>query len=1194
MGWLSGWQYRKSHEIEGSTAGAVTDYQIGIKVYRSTGTDGTETESLITWGVVYVGTKCREDFGDIRFTADDGETLLDYYMEEYEYGSWAKFWVKIPSIPASPDSVTIYVYYGNSDATYSGSGEDTFQFYEDFEDGTLGSTPPGWTVEGSSGDYFHVDDTHVKQGSKSGKLHEDGDGEELSVKAHKHETSTGGGAVVHAWMIFSGDRSAIAGLEPGGSTSDYYASYLLCRDDKDDWRRNSGGTFYTITEFSAPSDLVWYRLEIYHRPSDGKVKYVKDRTEESDWVDPRSSWSEIDGVLLKSHYRYPADSWWDQIYIRKYIDPEPSHGSWGSEETSGVSYVQEITDVGKVGDALSRGIIDVEKDSGKSVDSLVRIVAFHKSVVDIGKGVDSLSKFVEYYRSYMDVGKGLDSLSLTVNYVRSFIDVSKGLDYISMFREVYRDVMDRVYGEFWLSTFRGKSFYETVKSVDFISKDYDGRLRDSVLGIDTIGRDFEKVYIDYGMVADFISKRPLKSLVDSSLAVDYFEKVVEFVRTLFDTGVSSDYLKKEIGKLAKDVGKTVDYVEKTPAKVLVDTSRIIDWYSKFASKIFFDTFISLDYLRKTPAKKVVDVGKVSDWYCKLVSESLIDTCKGVDWYSKTSTFYRSFTDIGKTVDYIEKMSMKALLDIVKNIDWFTKTAIFYRNLYEFVNTSDYLAKDVLRSFLDYAVGEFLISSLRGKTFRETIRTFDYLYRNILKVYVDIGRASDYLRKDRTKPISDVFKVLDYVKKESLKCFVDIGRSVDFLYKEFLKRTFDSVSVTDWFLKFAVKLFRDVVLGRDWSLRDSLKVLLELCKGLDYLSRDTTKSYLDYSICSDFVLLDIVKSLVEVSRSFDYTSKSILRNFIDYAYGEHFLSTLKGKELKDYVKVFDILSRDYLKLFFDLMKGVDFIYKDYGKRFEESIIGVDFVEKGFGIRLEETTKVYEKINRDILKSLIDLGRSLELFYKDVIKSVIEYVSISDYLSKGISRIFEFEAPVVGYVYHIRGKGFYETVGVSDRSMIDVNKRFVESLKLIEKMAKDYSTLIDLEVLGKGFTSKDVTSSIIEFGRVLEPIFSRDILRAFKEWIIVRDKYWRKIIVTLVDYILDTGGVARGVSRPLRDKGKGVDVLTKVAYTLAGQDVRRVYWHKVWGDIIEPSDHNLNIEACKVILEAMKRVKDKLGE
>ena len=110
-GWsfhLLSWPYRKAHEVVGSTAGAVTDYPIRIRVYYGSGTDSGEN--------VYLNGKCRADFGDVRFAASDG-TLLSYWMESKVDGQYADFWVKVPSIPASPGKATIYIYYGNPQAT---------------------------------------------------------------------------------------------------------------------------------------------------------------------------------------------------------------------------------------------------------------------------------------------------------------------------------------------------------------------------------------------------------------------------------------------------------------------------------------------------------------------------------------------------------------------------------------------------------------------------------------------------------------------------------------------------------------------------------------------------------------------------------------------------------------------------------------------------------------------------------------------------------------------------------------------------------------------------------------------------------------------------------------------------------------------------------------------------------------------
>ncbi|MFH7881016.1 MAG: DUF2341 domain-containing protein, partial [Candidatus Aenigmatarchaeota archaeon] len=87
--------------------------------------------------------KARLDYGDIRFTDSDG-TQLNYWQE-----ADGKFWVKIPSIPAS-STKTIYVYYGNPYATSLSNGDNTFDFFEDFS--TDPNTNNKWEVYRYSAD----------------------------------------------------------------------------------------------------------------------------------------------------------------------------------------------------------------------------------------------------------------------------------------------------------------------------------------------------------------------------------------------------------------------------------------------------------------------------------------------------------------------------------------------------------------------------------------------------------------------------------------------------------------------------------------------------------------------------------------------------------------------------------------------------------------------------------------------------------------------------------------------------------------------------------------------------------------------------------------------------------------------------------------------------------------------------------
>jgi len=121
MGWLSGWQYRKKVTISGSS-GAGTNYQVKLSIGSSSGGD------------FHLEGHCTDFPNDIRFTDDDGETLLDYWIEDPTQDP-ITVWVEVQD---SLDSdVDIYVYYGNPSASSAIDGEATFEFFDDFEIGKI-------------------------------------------------------------------------------------------------------------------------------------------------------------------------------------------------------------------------------------------------------------------------------------------------------------------------------------------------------------------------------------------------------------------------------------------------------------------------------------------------------------------------------------------------------------------------------------------------------------------------------------------------------------------------------------------------------------------------------------------------------------------------------------------------------------------------------------------------------------------------------------------------------------------------------------------------------------------------------------------------------------------------------------------------------------------------------------------------
>ncbi len=108
-----GWKERRLLVIDNtSNANDLSDYQIEVEIdYQA---------------------EMQSDFSDVRFTAQDGQTVLSYYRQAYTEEESATFWVKIPSVPKYSE-VVIYQYYNNPSATYIGNGEEVFEWYDDFE-----------------------------------------------------------------------------------------------------------------------------------------------------------------------------------------------------------------------------------------------------------------------------------------------------------------------------------------------------------------------------------------------------------------------------------------------------------------------------------------------------------------------------------------------------------------------------------------------------------------------------------------------------------------------------------------------------------------------------------------------------------------------------------------------------------------------------------------------------------------------------------------------------------------------------------------------------------------------------------------------------------------------------------------------------------------------------------------------------
>ena len=303
----SEWAYKKFHQIIGSTAGAQTDYQIRIVVHYGSGTDSGED--------VYLEGKCRSDFGDIRFSTDG--TALNYWMEEKTDGDKAVFWVKVPSIPAYPDNKTIVIHYGKSDATTTSNGANTFPFFDDFSGTSIDTSK--WQYDTDS---FTVSNGVARCTSSAKQIRSIDTFGDVEVRAKWRFSSGGRGNICFrkSYDASSSDRVR----DPG-----YDVNFRNPNSDER-LRKWPGGNAEPVTlattSHTYTSDM-WFVGFVRGYGSSLEGRAADDATLLSA-TDTAFSSGEVGlgvDILATEGTDYVEFDW---VFVRKYVDPEPSHGAW--------------------------------------------------------------------------------------------------------------------------------------------------------------------------------------------------------------------------------------------------------------------------------------------------------------------------------------------------------------------------------------------------------------------------------------------------------------------------------------------------------------------------------------------------------------------------------------------------------------------------------------------------------------------------------------------------------------------------------------------------------------------------------------------------------------------------------------------------------------------------------------------------
>jgi hypothetical protein len=293
--------------------------------------------------------KARLDYGDIRFADSDGSTQLNYWQEVD-----GKFWVKVPSIPASTTK-TIYVYYGNPNTTSLSNPDATMFIYEDY------TTPPRGSFAGSA--TYDTANKWVQLTPNSGNQ----EGYLYYAKVPTNPTGfyakfyfwAGGGSGSDAIWLGAYDTSYVGTREDivnGGYhfTYDEYQDRICFTKSTSD-----NGAGIACASETTIDNSSWHLAEIYFWYDGSRVctKIYYDRTLKVNACDTSVQSNVINGV---GQIIFGGRTGWNYnyhrignrlLYVAKYISPEPTISLGAEEVLSGggsAPYIREQSSLGDV------------------------------------------------------------------------------------------------------------------------------------------------------------------------------------------------------------------------------------------------------------------------------------------------------------------------------------------------------------------------------------------------------------------------------------------------------------------------------------------------------------------------------------------------------------------------------------------------------------------------------------------------------------------------------------------------------------------------------------------------------------------------------------------------------------------------------------------------------------------------------
>ncbi len=329
--WNTDWLYRKELNISDSS----DDYQMLIQVWKENGHDNAGND------VIDCEDNCSGDFSDLRFVDNDQTTLLSYWIEEMGTSGgdhYAQFWVK-----TSGDN-SIYMYYGNSEASSISNGDETFIFFDDFD--TYNTNvwsefdPDGVVTISATGGMLHIAFGSVSGGSIAGAVTKNTVATDALVVA-KVKGERGTDSYNHPYQLRiidnNGNNMRNTYRQSGGTSQNrrYFRNFRVGAIDNHQQISSSTYTSLSWRTIYLKKLQNWQAAGVFSNYFDGS-RIGSESTDNFQINEPFVI------RIQAGSYDNNLDSYCDWVFVAKYDSTEPEWESFSEQEPL---YNLEIGDI---------------------------------------------------------------------------------------------------------------------------------------------------------------------------------------------------------------------------------------------------------------------------------------------------------------------------------------------------------------------------------------------------------------------------------------------------------------------------------------------------------------------------------------------------------------------------------------------------------------------------------------------------------------------------------------------------------------------------------------------------------------------------------------------------------------------------------------------------------------------------------